>query len=243
MAVSTTQIGTVTVPALVISMNGVLFTDGPNGYNGLDVIGKVIDVPCRDILFDNVDSWAIPIKDSGIFTGLDFELKAGTFTDEPTFDSFTVFRIRDKFSDNYWIINGTKADLIASCSTCCDGATPIPMPGVSSSAESTFDGVLIAPCQEMDILNDDGDPYMVFGLPSLDLASSRYFPYGSRNNVELTAASATGYSTVSALLSFLNTNWTPYVWTASDDELTLTATGGDEGDSLCVEIFPIDLSA
>ena len=65
----------------------------------------------------------------GIFTGLDFELKEGNYLAQPTFDSFSVFRIRDKISNNYWIIYGTKADLIASCSTCCDGSTPIPMPG------------------------------------------------------------------------------------------------------------------
>lgn len=231
MAVSTTQIGTVTIPALVINFNGVTFTNGTNGYYGEQVVGKVLDVPCREILFDNVDSWAIPVKDSGIFTGLDFELKQGDNTSQPTFDSFSVFRIRDKISNNYWIIYGTKADLIASCSTCCDGSSPIPMPGISSF------GVRIAPCQTMDILNDDGNPYMVFGLPSL-ASGEAYYPYGSLNNVALTAASISGYANTTLLLAFLNSNWTPFVWTKSVDNLTLIATGGEAniGDSLCVQV-------
>jgi hypothetical protein len=232
MAISTTQIGTVTVPALVISFNGVLFTNGRNGYNGQEVIGKVLNVPCREILFDNVDSWAIPVKDAGIFTGLDFELKAGIYTALPTNDSFSVFRIRDKESNNYWMVYGTKADLIASCSTCCDGTTPIPMPGVSSF------GVRIAPCQTMNILNTAGNPYMVFGIPTL-FGSERYFPYGSLNNVALTPASASGYANTTLLLAFLNTNWTPYVWTLSVDGLTLTATGGVANSVLCVNVIGI----
>lgn len=235
MAVSTTQIGTVTVPALVISFNGVLFTDGPKGYNGDEVIGKVIYVPCRagDILFDNVDSWAIPVKDAGIFTGLEYQLKEGDYLAQPSFDSFSVFRIRAVASPNYWIVYGTKADLIASCSTCCDSATPIAMPGISP----VF-AIRIAPCQTMDITNDAGTPYMNFGIPTLG-AGQRYFPYGSRNNVSLTPASSTGYTSVTTLLAFLNANWTPYVWTASVDNLTLIATGGSLNDQLCVNVISI----
>lgn len=233
MAVSTTQIGTVTVPALVISMNGVLFTNGTNGYNGEEVVGKVIDVPCRDILFDNKDSWGIPVKDAGIFTGLDFELKQGNYLAQPSYDSIPVFRIRDTKSDTYWMVYGTKADLIASCSTCCDGATPIPMPGVSP-----LFAIRIAPCQTVDLTNDDGTPYMFFAIPSL-AAGEKYYPYGSRNNVAFTNASPNGYATISAMLAFMNANWAPYTWTVSSDNLTLTGTGGSADDTLCVSIVGI----
>lgn len=228
------QISTITIPALVIAFNHVQFIDQDL------VVGKIIDVPCRDILFDNTDSWSIPIKDSGIFTGLDFELKIVVdsdidYTPQPTVDSFTVFRIRDKNSYNEWIIYGTKEDLLNSCATCC-GGSPVPMPG-------TTDGfsLRIAPCQLVDITNEDGDPYMVFGLPTLPVGAN-YFPYGTRNNANLPPASATGYPDKTSLLAFLNSNWTPYVWTidANDD---VFATGGVLGDSLCVNFVTILPSA
>lgn len=233
MAVSTTQIGTVTVPALVISFNGVLFTNGDKGYDGDNVIGKVLDVPCRDILFDNSDSWGIPVKDAGIFTGLDFELKNGIYLAQPTYDSIPVFRIRDTKSDTYWIVYGTKADLIASCSTCCDGSTPIPMPGISPAFL-----LRIAPCQVMDITNGSGSYYMPFGVPTLG-GGETFFPYGSYNNVPLTAASSAGYADITALLVFMNTNWTSHVWTKSVDNLTIFGTGGVAGDVLCINILSI----
>lgn len=228
------QISTITIPALVIAFNHVQFIDEDM------VVGKIIDVPCRDILFDNTDSWGIPVKDSGIFTELDFELKIKVdsdidYTTQPTVDSFPVFRIRDKNSYNEWMIYGTKDDLLNSCATCCAG-DPVPMPG-------TTDGfsLRIAPCQAIDITNTNGTPYGIFGLPTLGAGQS-YFPYGTYNNVNLATASASGYANKTALLSFLNSEWTPFVWTsdAGDD---LFATGGDLGDSLCVNVVAITASA
>lgn len=233
MAVSTTQIGTVTVPALVIALNGVLFTDGYHGYNGEEVIGKVIDVPCRDILYDNTDRWGIPVKDSGIFTGLDFEYKKGDYLLQPSYDSIPVFRITDTKSTFEWFIYGTKADLIASCSTCCDGSTPIPMPGTSPNF-----AIRIAPCQVVNLTNGIGNPYMFFAIPTL-AAGEKYYPYGSRNNVAFPSASPNGYSTINALLAFMNANWTPYTWTVSGDNITLTGTGGAANDTLCVSVIGI----
>lgn len=232
MAGATTQISSVTVPALVISLNGVLFTDGYNGYYGQEVIGKVLKVPCRDILYDNTDRWAIPIKDNGIFTGMDFEYKKGAYLLQPTYDSIPVFRITDTKSTFEWFIYGQSSDLIAACSTCCDDAS-IPMPGISPAF-----AIRIAPCETVNLVNGSGIPYMVFGIPSL-LAGGVYFPYGSLNNVSFPPASATGYSSISSLLAFLNANYTPYVWTVSADNMTLTATGGVLGSSLCVEVISI----
>jgi hypothetical protein len=223
------QISTVTIPALVISFNNNLFV---NPDNSEQVVGKVLQVPCRDIEYDNEDMWAIPVKDSGIFTGLEFQLKNGIFLDQPTFDSFTVFQIKDKLSDNQWIIYGSReTNFTASCATCC-GAAAVPMPGIAGVALN------IAPCEVVNLTDDNGDPYMVFGLPTLE-SGETYFPYGSLDNVALTSASAGGYANVAALLSFLNTNWTPYVWTADADEITLTATGGELDASLCVSVIAI----
>ena len=223
------QISTVTVPALVIAMNNVLFVETNETET---VIGKVINVPCREILYDNTDRWAIPVKDAGIFTILDFEYKKGDFLAQPSYDSFTVFRIRDKESDNEWIIYGTTADLINSCATCC-GAAAVPMPGISPAFK-----LRIAPCQEMDIEDENGDAYMLFGIPSLE-AGEKYFPYGGYNNVELTPASSGGYTDITALLAFLNATWTDFVWTKTSDNLTLIATGGEIGDTLCVSVIAI----
>lgn len=236
MAAPTTQIGTVTVPALVTTLNGVLFTNGVNGYNGDEVIGKVIPVPCRDILYDNTDRWGVPVKDAGIFTGIDYVYKRGIYAvNPPTVDSFPAFRIYDTKSTYEWFIYGTKADLIASCSTCCDDNT-IEMPGTDPQFS-----LRIAPCQIVDLTNTNGNPYMVFGVPTLD-ATYNYYPYGTYNNVNFPSASATGYANTTLLLAFLNANFTPYVWTLSTDNLTLTATGGSIGDSLCVNIIQISES-
>lgn len=222
------QISNITIPALVISYNNILFLD-PN--NSELVLGKLIYVPCRDVQFDNVDMWAIPIKDSGIFTGLDFELKNGIYLAQPTFDSFTVFQIKDKFTNDQWVIYGSKTDYLNSCATCCGSAT-VPMPGVSMTGVSR-----IAPCTTVNLTDANGNPYMVFGLPTLS-GAQKYYPVGSRNNVQYTQASANGYATVALLLAFLNANWTPYVWTASVDGLTLIATGGAADDSLCISVIP-----
>ena len=237
MAAPTNQISTVTVPALVISLNNLLFLDNTNNET---VIGKVLQVPCRDILYDNTDRWAIPIKDSGNFTGLDFEYKVEVYEDlnyvpQPTFDSFTVFRIRDTKSSFEWMIYGSKADLIKSCATCC-GIDAVPMPGISPSFS-----LKIAPCQPIDLLDGSGNPYTIFALPSLGVGQN-YFPYGSYNNVALPAGDTNGYADVTSLLVFLNGTWNTFVWTVTGDVTsgyTLIATGGTTGYNLCVNVIPV----
>ncbi len=226
-------IAQVTVEALVVCRNSVQFTQ--EGERDV-IVGKVMQVPCRDIRYDYVDMWAIPIKDSGIFTGCDFELKLGRFEEKPSFDSFTVFRIEDKLTNDYWIVYGIKDDLTTSCNTCC-GDDAIPMPHVDDEII-----IRIAPTEVLDITDDNGDPYMVFGIPTL-LVGEKYFPYGSLNNVALPSATSGGYSTIGDLLSFLNGTWTDFVWSASGDGLTLLATGGTEGDILGVNIFALTPSA
>lgn len=228
-------IAQVTVEALVVCRNSVQFTQ--TGEPDV-IVGKVMQVPCRDTRYDYKEMWAIPIKDAGIFTGCDFELKAGKFLLQPSFDSFTVFRIEDKFINDYWIVYGTIDDLTTSCNTCCapDG-TNVPMPHITDEII-----IRIAPTEVVDLINDSGTPYMQFGLPSLGVGE-RYFPYGSLNNVALPPASSSGYTTVAALLVFLNASWTPYVWTATSDQITLTATGGSANAVLGVNIFALTPSA
>lgn len=222
-------IAQVTVEALVVCRNSVQFTltSEPD-----TIVGKVMQVPCRDIRYDYQNMWAVPIKDSGIFTGCNFVLKANNNVAQPTFDSFTVFRIEDKLTNDFWFVYGTTDDLTTSCNTCC-GDDAIAMPHVDNVVIER-----IAPTETIDLLNDSDDPYMVFGLPSLG-AGQTYFPYGSLNNVALANANAAGYANTTTLLSFLNSNWTGFVWTVTADHLTLIATGGTTGDILGVNVIPI----
>lgn len=221
------QINTVLIPALVIQQNNTIFR------NESVITGKVLDVPCRYAFLDDTDYWAVPVKDEGIFSTLSYVLAAGDYAvTPPTFDSFKVTRIRDKMSNFDWWVYGTHENLINACATCCD-SPPVPMPGLAGIE------IIIAPCQFVCTINEDGDYYATFGLPSL-AAGQAYYPVGSYENVGLTTASPTGYATVGLLLAFLNSNWTidspPVQWTAVGGNLTLIATGLDAETTLCVTV-------
>lgn len=220
------QIATVLIPCYVVQMNQQQFImDG-------SVVGQVLDVPCRNALIDDVPYWMVPVKDFGVFTRLDPILATGSNLMQPTFDSFLCVRVRDKLTDYTWWIYGTKHDFLTSCSTCCDSPA-IPMPGTSGSFL-----IRIEPCQEICVVNALGAYYAVWGLPNL-VGGQTYFAFGSYNNAPLFPGAGNGYPTVTALLAFLNTRWTPFVWTVTPDNLTLFATGGALGDSLCVTIVPL----
>src|SRR6202034_224446 len=104
------------------------------------------------------DRWSVPCKDHGIFTRLDFKIKSGEDLAQPTFDSFTVFRIRDTKSSYEWMIYGTQQDLITSCASCCGTEDPTLMPMPSGGQ------LMFAPCQPVYLTNTLGQPYMVFGI-------------------------------------------------------------------------------
>ncbi len=221
-----TQIPSWTIPALVIAFNHVQFIDSDL------VVGRVIDIPCKnDNIYDNEDMWAIPVKDNGIFTQFDFQLKTGDYLAQPSFDSFTVFRLRDK-NYNEWIVLGTKNDFFTSCATCCD-KDGVPMVGLDGSFSDR-----IAPCQTVDIVNGSNVPYAIFSLPTLGVGEA-YFPYGSIDNVALTTASSEGYNDVTALLAFLNgtAGWDVATWTEVGG--IVYATGVTTGSNVCVNIVAV----
>lgn len=231
------QIATILIPCLVIQENNQQFiTDNT-------ITGKVLNVPCRDVFVDEVLYWGVPVKGDGMFTTIQWILATGSDAAQPTFDSFLVQRIRDKDSNyTWWVYVLNKDNFKNSCATCC-GVAAVPMPGVNGSFMPT-----IAPCQVACIVNGDGDYYEVYGLPVLPDGET-YFPVGSYNNVELFAdASGSGYATVGALITYLDSKTTglgpasPAVtitWSASGDGLTLIATGMNLGDSLCILIESI----
>lgn len=230
------QISRVVIPCLAIRLKNQVFINGDTGQ-----IGRIVNVPCKDSFIDEVLWWATPVKDESIFSTIQFTLSVDTNgkpLDPPSFDSFYVQSIRDKLSNSAWMIYClTNNDFKNSCNTCCDDAA-VPMPGVNGSFNP-----IIAPCQELCAIDAAGDIGGIFGLPGLQNGAT-YHPVGSYNNNSLATANPAGYSTVAALLVFLNSQWTnvgspnvTFVWTATPDNLTLTATGGNEGDNLCVEVI------
>lgn len=228
------QIANIVIPCFVIQQNNEQFilTQG--------VVGLVRNVDCRNVFIDDDLYWASPIKDEGIFSGWQYRIAVGENAAQPTFDSFYVQRIRDKISGyTWWVYVTSKDDFKNSCNTCC-GDSEIPMPGVNGGFAP-----VIAPCQLLcDMIDVNGDLYALFGIPSLP-AGSEFYATGSYNN-EALPSSSSSFATVAELLAYINSNWTnvgspnvTFVWTASVDELTLTATGGISGDSLCVTIYTI----
>jgi len=231
------QISTVQVPCYVIQLNNTLI------INNDQVIGKTLQVPCRNDFQDDPNYWFVPVKDSGILSAFTPVPKVYPYDDThpPTFDSIPVFRVRDKLSGYTWWIYGTNDNFTQSCATCC-GSSAVPMPTPPSP-------LIFAPCDSLCITDDDGNYYSVTALPTL-VGSEKYFPVGAYNDVALPAASGSGYSSPSALLSFLNANWkhvgspdAGFVWTLSSDNLTLIATGGFDGDSLCVQVLTVGASS
>ncbi len=110
------QIATVLVPCFCVQLNNEQF------ISDTGVIGKVINVPCRNSFVDEVLYWCSPVKDEGIFNQLQFRLAVGDNLAKPTYDSFLVQRVRDKLSNNtWWIFVNTSNDFLNSCNTCCVG--------------------------------------------------------------------------------------------------------------------------
>lgn len=233
------QIPNALIAAYVIQLNNTQFITGDS------IAGRVLDVPCKNDFIDDPNYWAVPIKDGGIFTILEYIPVAGEADQfhPPTYDSFPVMRVRDKLSGNTWWCYGTHDNFVNSCSTCCGGA-PIPMPGTLGEIN-----ISIAPCDQLCIQNAAGQYYSVTALPTL-LGHESYFPYGSHNNLAFPAASGSGYASPAALLTFLNASWTNvgsptvnFVWSLSPDNMTLIATGGNKNDTVCVVISTVGTSA
>jgi hypothetical protein len=233
------QIPNALIPCYVVQLNNTIFIQGDQ------VVGRVLDVPCKNDFIDDPNYWAVPIKDGGIFTTLEYILVALSPA-QPTYDSFPVFRVRDKLSGYFWMIYGNHDNFVSSCSTCCDDAT-IPMP-------HTTDGFIIniAPCDTIGDVNNfaqntAGKYYSTTALPVLQ-GTETYYPYGSYNNVAFPSAAAHGYANPTLLLAYLNATWTnvgspnvTIVWTLSADNLTLfaTFTGSLIGDTFCIVVSNI----
>lgn len=227
------------IPCLVVQLNNTQFIEGNS------VVGRVLNVPCKNDFIDDPDWWAVPIKDDGIFVRFEpIPVASFPFGAPPTFDSFPVMRVRDKLSGYTWWIYGTQNDFLASCASCC-GSGAVPMPGTPGAGSVSIN---IAPCSYVCAQNAAGQFITVSALPALE-GSEVYYPYGSYNGVPLPTASGAGYATPSLLLTYLNATWTNqgspvahFVWSLSPDSLTLIATGGYNGDELCFVIGTVGVS-
>lgn len=221
------------IPCYVVQMNNTQYVEG------WTIVPRLLEIPCKNDFIDDPDYWAVPIKDDGVFSRFQ-PVPVGASPSPPTFDSFPVFRVRDKLSGYTWWIYGTHANFNASCGVCCGSAAiPMPNPGI----------IEIAPCNYICAQNASGQFITTLALPGL-VGHEKYFPYGSYNNVALPAASGAGYSTPAALLTFLNASWNhpgspvaTLVWSLSADNLTLIATGGFLGDELCAVVATVGTSA
>jgi len=220
-------------------------------------IGVTQEIPCPDSSSGGVidgDFWADPVSE-GVFAGYNYipYNVAEVVSSKPKPTAFAVVRISSRFSSDVWWILGTSTQYIASCAACC-GTTPVPMPTVGS--------IPLQPgCQ---ILCQFETPtsvnyFGVVGLPNL-IFNQRYYPYGTFNNINLPAASVTGYVSTTTLLAFLNTATTTSVvngvttysggwgivgvWTVTADGLTLIATQnpGPGTDLLCASVAAINPS-
>lgn len=222
------QFPTEQIYALVIQKNNEQFIDG---YN---VTGRKLLVPVKNVIVDEDSYWMVPIKDEGRFTRLVPVLSVtdgGVAVSQPTYDSFKVIRVRDKLTNNTWWIYGSVAEFFTSASV--TGSTPTAMPGIDGAWNQR-----ISPCDQPLCQKDANGNYFIYtALPTLS-AGYKYFGFGSYNNAPLFRSAATGYSSIAALLSFMNTNWTPFVWTNPSGNI-IKATGGALNDLLCVTIIAL----
>lgn len=204
-------------------------------------IGLLTEIPTPDggAVIDG-DYWAIPVGE-GILTGFNYipynpSDPIGSIQPSPM--AFKICRIYNRLASDYWYLVGSSAQYL----TAYGGGAAMP----------TTVATLIAGYQKAcEFINASNQYGFIFQLPQL-VGNQRYYPYGMFNGVTLPGTPANaGYATVSALLTFLNANWTnigspvtTIVWTVSADNLTLlgTETAGGGGDLLYGAISAINPS-
>ncbi len=223
------NIATVLVNVPVIQLNNIVYLqDG-------QLVPQTLKVPCRNVHVDTPYYWAVPIKDSGVFTTLEMIPQTdvyGNAVDQPTYDSFTVQRVRDKLSRyTWWIVIDDSAsppvDFTDVCATCC-GEDSLTLSGVIP---------LIVPCQSIESTNDAGDFIVVFGAPALS-GGQTYRANGAFNDEALVQVTA---ATLALLIVQMNLHWgtigspaCTFVWTNVD--LVVTGTGCECPGEICVLI-------
>lgn len=225
------------IPALVIQRNNTVFiaTTGvtvqkSGGSEILAGVGLSTEIPTADGgAVPDGDYWAIPTADSGIvssFTYLPYNANDPIGSIQPNVQAFKTCRIMNTKASDFWYIVGTVAQYITA-----NGGAALP----------TTITTLVGPCQGLGVWDANSKYFVVLQLPTLTSPNTHYFPYGYFNGVALPAAANSGYTTSSALLTFLNANWTnvgspnsTITWTVSADGLTLL---GEENNGVGIDVF------
>lgn len=240
---SLVPINTVAIPCLVFDKN-----KEPNYDFASYILGEIMNVECRNVETDAVGWWAIPQKDYGIFSGLQYLPQydnQGNYIPQPSYDSQPCFRIQDKVTEiTEYFIYGTIENFYAACATCCGSGGYIPMPGT----DGTFI-LRIAPTVVLgNITNSSGQNLFYQGLPSL-AAGQNYFPFGGYNNIPFPNASPTGYPNTTTLVAWLNANASAVgspsvptlVWSYVSDQAggRIISTGGAVGDIIGMTVVAV----
>lgn len=224
-----------TVPAPVIQFN--------NHYYLVDgqYAPRTLNIPCGiNALLDDQQWWAVPVKNYGIVADILQMVPAinGNVA-QPTPDSISVIRIRDKYNPGYtWWVVCTLAQYYASCAACCDDpVVPIPDPTLPT----------IVPCQILcDGIDDDGNYYAVFAAPALG-AGQEYQTFGEYDGESLDAFES---DDLDDLIIDLNANYgtvgspaVDIVWTRIGTTIIGTVQDGNgEDNSICLLIKAIEES-
>lgn len=232
------------IPALVIKHNNDVYMDASTLTTGV-----IADIPTPGAggVIDG-DFWAEPITDS-VLSGFNFIPCEPTDTTVPTSASFHAFRLVSRFGNDSWYVRGkttgtdngspaTYGYIQASADAECCSATPRVLP---------TDIPFVAPCQTMCQWNANSKYFAIFALPTLT-GNLRYYPAGTFNGTQLTAASATGYATAATLLTFLNSGTWANVgtWSYADvgnTILQVVESAGAGTDVLCAVIITVNPSA
>lgn len=218
------------IPALVIKHNNDVYLTSDL------VVGVTMAIPTPGAggVIDG-DYWAVPITNFGVVTGFNFVPTTPDDADEPTPQSFHVFRLISRFGNDVWYVRGSTtfgegsppADgyiQVAQDAECCaevQGTLPTTVPQ-------------LLPCQEACEWNAESNYFVVFSLPT---DAGTYTGNGYLNGEtlpEITGADA------AAIQTALNANWTnvgsPNVvitWTVTNNVIMGVITDGTGSDVIC----------
>lgn len=219
------------IQVLVLQKNNDVYMDAGISPGTL----QLVPTPESGGLVDS-DYWAVPVTD-GIVSSFQYIPTSPNDLVKPDPQAIHVVRISSsKTRDDWYVVGNSLQYQFASKDAECCESPAFTMPSSTPN---------VVPCQNI-CSNAAGAFIAYLGLPTLG-AGQAYFPQGYLNGVALTGASAAGYATTGALLTFLNANWLngnlAATWAVSGDSLTLTNTlsGGDDNDPdvLCAQVFVI----
>lgn len=222
------------IPAIVIKHNNDVYLT-PDLVVG---VSMPIPTPGAGGVIDG-DYWAVPITNYGVVTGFNFVPTTPDNTDEPTPQSFHVFRLISRFGNDVFYVLGT---------TTLDGSSPA-LDGYIQAAQdaeccaetpATLPTTLptLFPCQEACEWNADDNYFFIVGIPT-DAGS--YTANGYLNGETLPTASG---ATPAALVSSMNSLWTnqgsPQIaitWTLPNEGVAMgVITDGNGDDVLCANV-------